>query len=1046
MKKLIAGLGILALVASSMLPAFASTTSGKPQVLVAVTNSQSMDGDLTGAIFTGSGTVAGLQNSASPVNYPVPTGFTPPLQAASAGQAPYTVVRGSSVLDNSYSRLNVAKAAIQSTLQTYLSSFDFGLETYSTASTVANSTWVYYLSGPQGFTFSSSPVAGVLNLPNPCYRYTTNSSSAVSSACSKLASKLYGSTLQTSAYMQAAKTSDAQDVNDVLYAPNGSLAPVFVAHGGTSPATPYPPNYSATDYERGRVAVGYDTTTPGGFSLTFTPTNAGYTPYAPQVMFVQRGFGFGTQQPSDLSATSGAVVVPLQTTGPSSGAAAQVPSVMQAFLPYLAPEQASAGTPEIKAVAGQSPIAGILATAKSYLASAQNSACAGQYVILVTDGLPTLDKQGRMYPPLGSFSAQQYGFTATFNPDGSLASTNDQAVADAVSAVQALHQAGVKTYVVGLGAGVDPSVNPAAAQTLQALAVAGGTQQAYSANSQASLNNALNTIATAIEASSAISAPVAPLSVQTGSLVFQLTSDQSPLASHVKAYAVNPDGSMGQTALWDASSQMTASQRSSAMLSTSSSGAIVPFANLDSGAFAVSATPCVPDAATVIRFTEDPTYAMTSSSGSTCSYLAGRTAASLPGPLDGGNTAQYMGAPANALLLSDPTYLTFARAQASRPRQLLYTDADGWMYSVSATGSGGGQLLWAWTPRPFAAQLQNVNNGLFHEGLFDGGFSIVDAKDSTGAWASYVVGTAQGGAYHYALRLDSTGKPTALAWDDLQTGSTSAQAQAPVIARIGGVAYAVYVTTSGSTSTLVEQPLTGGASSTYKLPFTVTSSLSYDVQAGALYVGDASGKAWEVQVSGDAKSDAGSAVALGSSVDGAAVLYVGTGQVHGTSVAWLASKSSLTLYTFGGTGWQRTWSSTTSTATYYGGTTSSQPPQQLPSNATISAAPVLGGNVLAVPLSVAPASSVTCGQPVAELMFFNPLNGSFPTGQVAYRTNGAAVTGTLALGTGQAFSPGVAVGSQGTVLFPGGSSQLVPPTSLNVGATPVDAIVQWEPF
>ena len=66
-----------------------------PQVLLAVGNSQSMDGDLSGAIYTGSGALtssySALNTSSSPVNYTIPSGFTPPLNPGSGGVAPYTV-------------------------------------------------------------------------------------------------------------------------------------------------------------------------------------------------------------------------------------------------------------------------------------------------------------------------------------------------------------------------------------------------------------------------------------------------------------------------------------------------------------------------------------------------------------------------------------------------------------------------------------------------------------------------------------------------------------------------------------------------------------------------------------------------------------------------------------------------------------------------------------------------------------------------------------------------------------------------------------------
>lgn len=80
------------------------TTPTRPQVVLAVTNSQSMDGSTItycngtgnssancdsngfstsytgrgGAIMTGSGTISGMASSASPTSYTVPTGFVPP--------------------------------------------------------------------------------------------------------------------------------------------------------------------------------------------------------------------------------------------------------------------------------------------------------------------------------------------------------------------------------------------------------------------------------------------------------------------------------------------------------------------------------------------------------------------------------------------------------------------------------------------------------------------------------------------------------------------------------------------------------------------------------------------------------------------------------------------------------------------------------------------------------------------------------------------------------------------------------------------------------
>ena len=71
------------------------TIPAHPQIMLAVANSQSVDGDLSGAILTGSGSLGGaysiLNASSSPLNYTIPVGFTPPVNPGNGVTAPYTV-------------------------------------------------------------------------------------------------------------------------------------------------------------------------------------------------------------------------------------------------------------------------------------------------------------------------------------------------------------------------------------------------------------------------------------------------------------------------------------------------------------------------------------------------------------------------------------------------------------------------------------------------------------------------------------------------------------------------------------------------------------------------------------------------------------------------------------------------------------------------------------------------------------------------------------------------------------------------------------------
>src|SRR5271155_4523910 len=124
------------------------TIPAHPQILLALANYESMDGDLSGAIRTGSGSIPPplLYPTASPVNFAIPAGFTPPLNNGDGVNAPYTVTVGGLLEDNSPSRMNVAKAGLSAVLNAYIASADFGLIDYDISSLVAYDTWVYQMS------------------------------------------------------------------------------------------------------------------------------------------------------------------------------------------------------------------------------------------------------------------------------------------------------------------------------------------------------------------------------------------------------------------------------------------------------------------------------------------------------------------------------------------------------------------------------------------------------------------------------------------------------------------------------------------------------------------------------------------------------------------------------------------------------------------------------------------------------------------------------------------------------------------------------------
>ncbi|HEV3183225.1 MAG TPA: hypothetical protein VGY90_10430, partial [Steroidobacteraceae bacterium] len=263
-----------------------------PQVVLAIGNSESMDGNLSGAIMTGSGSLPAsmnlLQNSSSPANYAIPGGFTPPVNPGGGGFAPYTVAAGGHLVDNSPSRLNVAKGGIAAMLNTYMPYADFALLDYKLSGTGIYTTWVYEMSPPAGFVFTNAQVNGNRYIPNPCYQYNTLIvTNTVYVSCHNIdTSGHVTGNMATSQWMQIDATifpaggaynggsSDDPLINDVLYA--GGLAPVCLVYGGPNPGNPYT-HFTLAQYNAnpGNIHESYTNTVNGCAPTTF-PTNAGF--------------------------------------------------------------------------------------------------------------------------------------------------------------------------------------------------------------------------------------------------------------------------------------------------------------------------------------------------------------------------------------------------------------------------------------------------------------------------------------------------------------------------------------------------------------------------------------------------------------------------------------------------------------------------------------------------------------------------------------------------------------------------------------------------
>ncbi len=579
-------------------------------------------------------------------------------------------------------------------------------------------------------------------------------------------------------------------------------------------------------------------------------------------------------------------------------------------------------------------------------------------------------------------------------------------------------------------------------------------------------------------ASSAVGAPIAPLSISSGNLVYMLTSDLDPIAGHVDAYSVTANGTPSTTPLWDAGSLMTSSQRQSDLYSTASDGVTTTaFASLDAAAFNLptGGTTCVPSVQTIIDYTIDPSVAAPSGCAS---YLGPRESGWFLGEISPEDAGALLSPPNNPMDLSLPGYATYAQSETSRSDALLFTDNDGFLYSINAQT---GALNWGWIPRPLVAQLQNYTVvPTDSPGLMDGSFTTVDAVDASGNWATYVVGTDEDGADWYDLKLTSTGSPSAVvALPALPSGSTYPQRQAPIVANVpittssssGSSStqvqqIAAYIANSGSgsnvASTLYEVNVaTGSGNSTSisigtnkEIAAQVSSTVYYDAASGEVYFGDTGGNVYVMPVSGTASSDAANITYMGTTEDGLPVQQIGYEEVNGEPYLWASSQTGLTVFGTGPGGWQPLWATTTTTGYTYvysnsSWTTSTAVPSLLPTGTTtgtveISSAPVMVDGILVVPTYLLPTASASqCGiQGSGYYDFFDITDGAFPTGRIM-NTSGQLLTSDQYVGPGSPFTPTMSVSPTGVPVLGGTSQTVTPVQPIEFSKHAINTVVQW---
>lgn len=500
--------------------------------------------------------------------------------------------------------------------------------------------------------------------------------------------------------------------------------------------------------------------------------------------------------------------------------------------------------------------------------------------------------------------------------------------------------------------------------------------------------------------------------LKTNDQLFIPSKSLSPLEGHLKSYKIDDKGQPAASETWDAATKMTAAKRVANLYSTDASGNKVLFDSLDDAAFGSTGALNV---ATIKNYTIDPSF----SSGA---YLGDRQNGSFLGGVSEGNSLDLLTNEINrSLYLTDSSYRGFYKnTVASRQPLVLMSSDDGFLYAFNQIT---GELVWGWMPRSLASQLVNPNS-FQDRHLMAGSVDILDIKDSTGAYASYVIASYKQGLGHYVLKLDDNGDLDQIVWDEDTAGVASVSPNDGEIEffrdESGGKVYSIYsYSTSAATSRLKIRSLTDiSVNKSIDLPYSVTSTpfvmQNYEKQNAPkkkhLYLGTSTGSihsAGLLNASGSLDSDLNiqsqlqaSSVATMSDTSTDPVTYIDASISAEDNRYYLSTQTEKRLtihrYNSSNASWHKLWTSFVSGAgqwddagnyaTDISGVPSKKdgfaiiPPdgiQSLPSDATITDKAFIVADAVVLPLSVPDSTSTNCVD-TAYYYMYNLFNGKFP--------------------------------------------------------------------
>ena len=463
-----------------------------PNVLVLYDNSESMDGTMAGKLI--------------------------------AGSDPTT-------------RGNIARSVITSTITSYRTSFNWGLASFqhdgdgasAPAGTLYN-TFAYYFGDS-----STPPSPTAMVFTHDCVNGVSMSNAGARCVANPQPGNGYS-------YITYAASGDDPSINDVLYYSGNFTSLWGIGINGTTSYNVYS-GRNTTSNATSWTSSDFSTSGCGICGTwSFTPTDAGFlpsTPPYPRQFWIPRAWGY-LNNPSG----AGRIWETVQTDSTTH---------YNRMMSLLAPETGTGNSGEIKNASVYTPLEGSVKTAGQYFSGTSGNtspitlSCQKNFVLLATDGNPTAQLDGSMYP-----TAQMVN---TYNA-ASGTWTFSQAAQDVFGQITALRSTAfnsktydIQTYVVGLG---DTVQNAGSVAVLNQFAQLGGTGSAYLATDSNSLAAAFATISTDIVNKIASDSSVA---LNTGSWssgvdLYQARFSSGGWSGQLLAFPIGSNGALGSQ-LWD---------------------------------------------------------------------------------------------------------------------------------------------------------------------------------------------------------------------------------------------------------------------------------------------------------------------------------------------------------------------------------------------------------------------------------------------------------------------------------------------------------------